>query len=252
MIPEIYFGRVMHSRLRPRRNTFSYRVFFLRIPLSQLKRMKNAVFSLNRWNLFSFHFRDHGARDGSPLEPWIRAVLGREGLTVADGEIVLQTFPRILGYVFNPVSFWLCHDRNGGLRAVLCEVSNTFGEHHNYLVSHANGRVIAPGDVLRSRKVFHVSPFCEVSGSYDFRFRSESDVCSVNINYDDGQGRLLLTAISGRARNYTLAALLRAFFMYPWMTIGVMARIHWQALKLWIAGVPWMPKPLPPRQGTTR
>jgi uncharacterized protein len=136
MTPEICFGGVMHARLRPRRNVFRYRVFFMRLPLSRLGRLRNFFFSINRWNLFSFHYADHGARDGSSPERWIRRLLASEGIENADGEVVLQTFPRVLGYVFNPVSFWLCHDRDGGLRAILCEVNNTFGEHHNYLLTH--------------------------------------------------------------------------------------------------------------------
>ncbi len=252
MKPAIYFGGVMHARLRPRRNTFRYRVFFMRLPLSKLDVIDTALFSVNRWNVFSFHFGDHGARDGSAPEPWIRRLLAREGVQNADGEIVLQTFPRVLGYVFNPVSFWLCHDRDGGLRAILCEVNNTFGEHHNYLLVHPEGRRIEPDDVLEARKVFHVSPFCEVKGKYAFRFRSEYPSCRVNIDYDDLQGRLLLTSVWGRASPFNLAGLLRAFFFYPWMTLGVMARIHLQALKLWLRGVPYIPKPLPPQQETTR
>jgi DUF1365 family protein len=170
--PTIYFGNVMHARLRPRRNSFRYRVFFLRLPLSKLNDISNPLFSVNRWNLFSFQFSDHGARDGTPPEPWIRELLLREGVHTADGEVVLQTFPRVLGYVFNPVSFWLCHDRDGGLRAILCEVNNTFGEHHNYLLAHPDGSLIEPDDVLEARKVFHVSPFCDIKGKYVFRFRS--------------------------------------------------------------------------------
>ncbi|HUU73905.1 MAG TPA: DUF1365 domain-containing protein [Burkholderiales bacterium] len=252
MKPEIYFGSVMHARLRPHRNAFRYRVFFMRLPLLRLDRIRNPLFSVNRWNLFSFHYSDHGARDGSPPELWIRRLLEGEGVQCADGEVVLQTFPRVLGYVFNPVSFWLCHDREGGLRAIVCQVSNTFGEHHNYLLARPDGAVIRSEDVLESRKVFHVSPFCEVSGKYAFRFQSGVSTCNVNIDYDDPEGRLLLTAISGRASEFTIGALLRAFFLYPWMTLGVMARIHWQALKLWIGGVPYVPKPLPPQQETTR
>jgi len=169
-----------------------------------------------------------------------------------DGEVVLQTFPRVLGYVFNPISFWLCHDRDGGLRAIVCEVNNTFGEHHNYLLVHPDGRPITRDDVLEARKVFHVSPFCEVNGKYTFRFRVDHPLCHININYDDPHGRLLLTAMWGTAAALNAAGLLKAFFLYPWMTLGVMARIHLQALKLWARGVPYVPKPLPPRQETTR
>ena len=252
MTPEICFGGVMHARLRPRRNVFRYRVFFMRLPLSRLERLRNFFFSINRWNLFSFHYADHGARDGSSPERWIRRLLASEGIENADGEVVLQTFPRVLGYVFNPVSFWLCHDRDGGLRAILCEVNNTFGEHHNYLLTHPEGGVIKPDDVLETRKVFHVSPFCEVSGKYAFRFRFKEASCDVRIDYDDPEGRLLRTAIWGRASAFSAGGLLRAFFLYPWMTVGVVARIHWQALKLWVGGVPYVPKPLPPQQETTR
>jgi DUF1365 family protein len=242
----------MHARLRPRRNAFRYRVFFMRIPLSRLDDIGSTLLSVNRWNLFSFHFSDHGARDGSPPEPWIRELLRREGVDTVDGEIVLQTFPRVLGYVFNPVSFWFCHDHAGALRAVVCEVNNTFGEHHNYLLVHPDGREIGPDDVLEARKVFHVSPFCEIKGKYVFRFRGKHPLCQINIDYDDSHGALLLTSIQGKASRLNPAGLLKAFLLYPWMTLLVMARIHLQALKIWVRGVPYIPKPLPPQQETTR
>ena len=252
MTPALYFGGVMHARLRPRRNAFRYRVFFMRMPLSRLDEIRSSLFSVNRWNLFSFHFSDHGARDGSPPEPWIRSLLRREGVDTADGEVVLQTFPRVLGYVFNPVSFWLCHDREGRLRAILCEVNNTFGEHHNYLLVHPDGRPIEPDDALEARKVFHVSPFCEVKGKYSFRFRASFPTSHIKINYGDAQGRLLLTAIWGKASTLNTAGLLKAFFLYPWMTVAVITRIHLQALKLWVRGVPYVAKPHPPQKETTR
>jgi hypothetical protein len=248
----IYFGKVMHARLRPRRNAFTYRVFFLRLPVSRIATLGTGLFSVNRWNLFSFHFRDHGARDGSPPEPWIRALLLREGVHEADGEVILQTFPRMLGYVFNPVSFWLCHDRAGALRAILCEVNNTFGERHNYLLTSAHGGPIGEGDTLATRKVFHVSPFCKVEGSYRFRFDQGSEDCRVAIDYEAGAGTLLTTAVWGRAAALSNGNLLRAFVLYPWMTLGVIIRIHWQALKLCLAGVRYQPRPLPPAQETTR
>jgi uncharacterized protein len=248
----ILFGGVMHARLRPRRNAFNYRVFFLRFPLSRIDTLRHPLFSLNRWNLFSFHCRDHGARDGTALEPWIRERLGQEGIVEADGEIWLQAFPRVLGYVFNPVSFWLCHDRAGALRAVLCEVNNTFGEHHLYALAHPDRRPIRPGDALAARKVFHVSPFCEVRGSYEFTFRVDDFASHIGIDYRDPEGALLLTSVWGEAKPLGTASLLRAFFFYPWMTFGVVARIHYQALKLWWKGVPWFSKPTPPSQELTR
>jgi hypothetical protein len=251
-VPALFFGDVMHARLRPRRNRFRYGVFFLRLRIDEPLGLRRALLSVNRFNLFSFYLRDHGPRDGSALELWIRALLAREGVRTADGEIWLQAFPRVLGYVFNPVSFWLCHDRAGALRAVVCEVNNTFGEHHNYLLAHPDERPIGPGDWLTARKVFHVSPFCEVSGGYRFRFELAPDVASIRIDFHDGDGPLLVTAVRGRAAALNGRSLLRAFVFYPWMTLGVILRIHWQALRLWRKGVPFFSKPLPPAQETTR
>ena len=248
----LFTGEVMHSRTRPRHNRFRYPVFFLRFPLHRLHALRRTWLSIDRWNLFSFHRKDHGPRDGSDLEHWMRRLLHAEGIDSAQGEIWLQTFPRMLGYVFNPVSFWLCHDRAGRLRAVLCEVSNTFGERHNYLLAHPDQRPIAAGDWLSARKVFHVSPFCEVLGTYRFQFCVEPERCAIRIDYHDGEGMLLATAVRGTAAPLTAARLLRAFVLYPWMTFAVIARIHWQALRLWRKGVPFFGKPLPPPRETTR
>jgi uncharacterized protein len=252
MSARLYFGSVMHARLRPRRNRFVYRVFFLRVRVDRIDRLSRALFSVDRWNLFSFHRRDHGPRDGSDLESWMRGLLAGEGLVAADGEIWLQAFPRMLGYVFNPVSFWLCHDSAGRLRAVLCEVNNTFGEHHNYLVAHSDARPIEPEDWLPARKVFHVSPFCRVEGSYRFRFDAAGEVCDMRIDHHDADGRLLATGLRGHATALTTPKLLRTLVLYPWMTFGVILRIHYQALRLWLKGVPFHTKPLPPIQETTR
>jgi DUF1365 family protein len=158
----------------------------------------------------------------------------------------------MLGYVFNPVSFWLCHDRHGALRAVLCEVNNTFGESHHYLLAHEDQRPIGPDDEMRARKVFHVSPFCAVRGNYRFRFDLESERAMVRIDYDDGEGMLLATSVVGRGQRLRTRTQLRALLCYPWMTLGVIARIHWQALKLWGKGVPFFRKPAPPAQEISR
>lgn len=248
----LYCGEVLHRRMAPAVHAFRQGVFFLRLRIDGPEQPLPALCSRNRWNLCGFYDADHGPRDGSPLEPWIRGVLARHGLACADGAIWLQTFPRVLGYVFNPVSFWLCHDRAGALRAVLAEVSNTFGEHHNYLVSHADARPIAAGDWLSARKVFHVSPFFPVSGEYRFRFADHPERCAFRIDYEDGQGNSLVTSISGAAQAATTGALLRAFFRYPWMTLGVVLRIHYHALRLWLKRVPFFAKPLPPAEDTTR
>jgi DUF1365 family protein len=257
---ELLTGTVMHRRLRPVENRFSYGVFFLRLRLSALERTGNALFSLNRFNLASFHYRDHGARDGTHPLTWIRALLAREGLACADGEVWLQCFPRVLGYVFNPVSFWYCHDRGGALRAILAEVNNTFGETHAYLLAQPDGAPIADGDEMQARKVFHVSPFFPVAGGYRFRFGMREGLRTARIDYYSDPGAeageaaqpLLLTAVSGRAQPLRAPALLRACLTHPMMTVGVVARIHWQALRLWLRRVPFFSKPRPPLERVTR
>ena len=246
-------GQVMHQRLRPVARRFVYPVFCLQLPLHQLAECGNALFGIDRWRALSVWQRDHGPADGSPLLPWIRRVLAHHGMAVADGDIWLQTFPRLFGYAFNPVSFWFCHDQAGQLRAVLAEVHNTFGERHDYLLSAPDHGVIADTTVLRCQKVFHVSPFCLVSGHYDFRIRQRADTSFVAIDYSDATGQLLLkTAIGARKTMLTTRSVLAALIAQPLLTLGVMARIHWQALLLWRAGVPVFSKPRPPVMPLTR
>lgn len=235
--PRLCLGHVMHRRLRPAVHAFAYPVFYVQLPLRHLASANCAVFSVDRRNLLSFRSRDHGPRDGRPLLPWIEELLARHGLPQG-GEIVLQTFPRVLGYVFNPVSFWYCHDRDGRLVAVLAEVNNTFGGSHSYLL-HQGGRPLAAGDSLRADKRLHVSPFNTVEGGYRFRFQLNGPTQAVCIDYDDAQGELLRTAITGRPQRWSAGALLAALARMPFLTVGVMARIHWQALRLWLKGVPF-------------
>ncbi|OIR15473.1 hypothetical protein GALL_37950 [mine drainage metagenome] len=244
--PQLCFGNVHHSRLRPARNSFNYGVFFLRLPLRSMEgcAMPTSLLSRNRFNLLSFHDRDHGDGLRPPLQ-WIDDILKQEGIDDADGEMWLQTFPRVLGYVFNPVSFWFCHRRDGALRAVLCEVSNTFGERHCYLLhQHA---AIADGEILTARKVFHVSPFCQVEGSYRFQFkrnrRMSGEITLASIDYHDDTGPLLLTSITGSSRPLNDRTIVHALARFPLMTFMVIARIHWQALKLWLKHVPFYRKP---------
>ena len=257
--PELCLGRVFHKRFRPVEHQFSYSVFFLRIPLSRIDGLGNRWLSKDRFNLLSFMTRDYGPRDGTCLETWMRKLLESEGIDTVDGEIVLQTFPRLLGYVFNPISIWYCFDRQGQLRAALAEVNNTFGERHNYLVAHADQRPIVPGDWLTSRKVFHVSPFCDVKGHYRFRFEQIAGRAFAQIDYYDGAGatpadadKLIVTTVHGDAGPLTSSATLRAMLSHPLMTFGVVARIHWHALKLWLKRVPFFTKPEPPVAQTTR
>lgn len=261
-------GRVMHARsaVAVAAHRFAYPIAFLRVPLTQLQtgprsglrrsRRWGGLFGINCAALFALHECDHGARDGSPLLPWLRRLLAAQGLRFELGEVVLQTFPRLFGYVFNPVSFWFCHDSAGQLRAVLCEVNNTFGEAHNYLVRHPDLRPIVPGDVLEAQKVFHVSPFFPVAGSYRFRFlaRTGADgtpAVGANIEYRERGTVALQAHVGGRVAALAPARLLGALLRFPFMTLGVMVRIHWHALLLWRKGAVFHRKPSPPLERTT-
>ncbi|WP_423679045.1 DUF1365 domain-containing protein [Undibacterium sp. WLHG33] len=253
-------GEVLHKRLRPAKNAFRYGVFFIRVPVraltAQAVSLPYRFFSHNRFNLLSFFDKDHG--DGrQSLSKWIDDLLHAEGIHDADGEIWLQCFPRVLGYVFNPVSFWFCHRRDGTLRAIVCEVSNTFGEKHLYLLEH--GDALRNGEEMQAQKIFHVSPFCEVKGKYRFRFlqtqprNAEHSIRHVaRIDYDDQQGPVLLTSISGEEQTMTDQQILKVMLRYPLMTAGVVVRIHLQALRLWLKRVPFFSKPVPPSQEVSR
>lgn len=255
--PLLFFGHVMHRRIRPAAHRFVYPVYYCLLPLARLEQAPCAIFSLNRFNLFSVHFSDHGARDGSHPLPWIRNLLRENGI-VADGEIWLQCFPRVLGFVFNPVSFWFCHNRAGEQVAVLAEVNNTFGERHNYLLTNSDGLPIDDDQLIERRKVFHVSPFMAVDGFYHFRFSRRPAAGRAKpwrrarIDHADGDGDLLQTSIAGEASPLDTAHLLKAFFHYPLLTMGVVMRIHWQAFKLWRKRVPFFSKPQPPIEETSR
>ncbi|MBP6158752.1 MAG: DUF1365 domain-containing protein [Giesbergeria sp.] len=247
--PLIGFGQVRHTRLRPKEHRFSYATFFLLLPLRALARGANAgALAVNRRGAISFHDADHG--DGRPAASggalaWLDALLRAEGIDDATGEVWLHCYPRVLGYTFKPVSFWYCERTDGSLRAIVVEVNNTFGERHCYLLDEP-----AWGKELRAEKVFHVSPFCDVSGSYRFRFlfNDKDGVLRTvaRIDHDDADGALIETSVSGALEPATPAALRRALWRYPVMTLAVIARIHWQALRLWTLRVGFRSKPMPP------
>ncbi|MCX7165671.1 MAG: DUF1365 domain-containing protein [Rhodocyclales bacterium] len=256
MKPMLCTGTVMHARFAARQSpaahSFVYPLFFVALPLSTLPSTGNRWFGVERTRLLSLRHRDCGARDGTPPEAWIRQLLAAEGITAADGEVVLQTFPRVLGFVFNPVSFWFCHDQAGELRAVLAEVSNTFGDRHNYLVAHGDQRPITATDTLGARKVFHVSPFFPVAGEYRFRFDLSPQHRRVELDYWLDGERVLATALVGVPQALDATAVLRALLLQPLLTFGVVWRIHWQALRLWWKRAVFHSRPQPPLQETTR
>lgn len=233
-------GKVMHKRLLPKVHAFQYGIYYVALPLSRLSSMALAY---NRFAPLSFYDKDHGARDGSCLETWARDVLKQHQVLV-DGEITLITMPRVLGYAFNPVSFWLCRDKEGQLRAVLCEVHNTFGEQHTYLCAHKDRRVITGSGALYAEKLFHVSPFLKREGDYEFRFDIEGDNFKVAINYHNETGhKQLVTSLVGTFQNLTKASMRFAFWHYPLVTVKAITMIHWHALKLVFKRIQYIAKP---------
>jgi len=260
-VPLIGFGQVRHTRLRPKKHAFAYRTFFLMLPMRSLSGVQSAL-AVNRPGAISFHDVDHGdgrsAAQGGALA-WLDALLRTEGIDDAAGEVWLHCYPRVLGYTFKPVSFWYCHRTDGSLRAIVVEVNNTFGERHCYLLD-------APqyGVEQQARKVFHVSPFCEVNGGYRFRFmRTEADIQQTQftqdagrtvarIDYDDASGPLIQTSVSGTLQPANARTLRQALWGYPAMTLAIMARIHWHALQLWLKRVRFHRKPEAPASIVTR
>lgn len=243
----LYTGRVMHLRLRPVRHQFHYRIFTLLLDLDELPALdaRLRLFSHNRANLFSFRDRDHGLGDGVALKAWVQEQVRAAGLK-GDGAVLLQCLPRMLGYVFNPLSIFYCYDREGRLEALLHQVSNTFGERHCYLlpVTGRDGR----GFVAQSvDKALFVSPFNAMDHRYHFQVQDPGDRLSVTIRQTDAQGDLLFATVAGERQPLTDSRLFRCFLGFPAMTLSVIAAIHWQALRLWIKGVPLARKvPAPP------
>ena len=249
-VPLIGFGQVRHMRLKPAKNAFAYPNYFLMLPMRSMQSSPTEALAHNRSGLLSFFDRDHGDGRANAVS-WIDELLKSEGIEDAQGEIWLHTYPRVLGYTFKPVSFWYCYAANDVLRAIVVEVNNTFGERHCYLLDKPQY-----GHELTADKMFHVSPFCTLEGSYRFRFmRSYHDGIEktvARIDYDDASGPLIQTSVSGTLEPLTKAAIRKALLRYPAMTFGVVARIHWQAFKLWLKRVPFVPKPKPPEIFVTR
>lgn len=243
----IGFGEVRHARHRPVRNAFSYGTYFLMLPMRSIARHGPGHLALNRWAPLSFYDSDHGdgrsSAAGGALA-WLDELLEQQNIHDADGEVWLHCYPRVLGFTFKPVSFWYCHRTDGSLRAIVVEVNNTFGERHCYLLD-------APqfGRELHAAKEFHVSPFCRIEGGYRFRFMVTPDRqrTVARIDYHDAQGALIDTSVSGRLEALTPATTRHALWRYPAMTWGVVIKIHWQALKLWLKKVPFFHKPAPPQ-----
>ena len=229
----IFKASIYHKRFFPKANQFRYSGFYIKFSINRLQSLKSLLFSVNCFNLFSFYEKDHGYKDGSQLEAWAKDTLGKAGLHNFEGRIVLQTFPRVLGYVFNPISFWYCYNQEE-LKAVICEVNNTFGESHSYVIkNHNKNNVMLP-------KEFHVSPFYDIKGDYEFDFQKNN---FVKINYYFDNKLQLMTSINGEKISWSDFNLFKIFVRYPFYTIFVILFIHYQAIKLFIKKNKYFPKP---------
>ena len=230
----LYFGKVMHRRFKPVSHRLEYRVFSALIDLDCLSDLdvRLKLFSRGKFNLFSFQDRDYG-EGGDDIAAHVRGLL-REAGVAADGKILLLCYPRMLGYAFNPLAVYYCHDSDGRLAAALYEVRNTFGGKHSYLIP-AEG----DGGVIRQAadKVFHVSPFMEMETRYNFRLTKPDARIAVAIRQTDAEGPVLDAVFTGARKELTDRTLLAAFFAYPLMTFKVIVGIHWEALKLLLKGM---------------
>lgn len=237
----LYRGKVMHARWRPVQHRFSYEVMNLLIDLDRLDDAdrQSRLFAVNRAAIFSFHERDHGDRKGAKLSQYVRQLAAERGIDLSGGRVLLLCYPRVLGYVFNPLSIYFCYRASGELALLIYEVRNTFGEMHSYVLPVQE----APGErAIRQTqaKQFYVSPFMEMEMHYRFSISPPARHVRVRILQSDEQGVMFAAAFFGRRRRLTGPRLLAAFFGLPFLTIKVIGAIHWEALRLWIKGVPYV------------
>ncbi len=233
----LYLGQVGHSRTRPAKHSLRYGVFMLLLDLDEAPSLAKALrwFSLGRFNLTSFNARDYGDGSVEPLRSQVERRLDEAGLSIDGGPIRLLCLPRVLGYVFNPISVYFCHRPDGALHAILYEVSSTFGERHSYLIPAEPG---ADGDIRQSvEKRLHVSPFMEMGLRYAIRVTPPGLRVRIAIEVSDGEGTILNASFIGARRDLTDAQLLRAWATHPLLTLKVIAAIHWEAVKILLKGV---------------
>ncbi|OSQ39841.1 hypothetical protein TMES_04485 [Thalassospira mesophila] len=252
----MYEGVVTHHRLRPRQHRLRYRVVSFLFDLDEIDGLsaRLKLFSRNRFNLFSFHDRDFGSvdRDGSDesggtIRTRITQMLRENDLADCATKIVVLCYPRILGFVFNPLSVYFCYRKNGELGAILHDVSNTFGERHGYLIPVSSDCRDAKGIVhQKCAKELYVSPFIGMKADYRFRIKPPQDRVAVSIAESDADGLFLNAAFTGDRTKLTDRNLLSVFMRYPLMTLKVVAGIHWEALHLWRKGFTFHKRPTPP------
>ena len=248
----IYIGHAYHKRHTPFEHDFTYRVFTLLLDIDEFestaKRLK--FFSYNRWNMFSLAAKDHGARDGSHMRPWIESAAADKDIDITGGKIFILAFPRLWGFVFNPISLYYCYDKSGALACILYQVKNTFGEQHGYLLGTQDKT--DNGAIKQScEKLFHVSPFIEMNCTYNFIVREPDETLDFKIDQRhidiSGNHQKMLTATwNGKRYDLTDRNIIRTMLMHPFMTYKVVIAIHWEAFWLWIKGAKYIKRPPPP------
>jgi DUF1365 family protein len=244
----LYICWVMHRRPGPPRYRFSYRSFYLLLDLDRLDSAcaSTPLLSHNRFNLLSFYDADHGFHDGVSLRVWVESLLRERGAELAGGRIRLLTIPRVLGYGFNPISVFYCERARGELVAIVAEVHNTFGEHHCYVLDNGGDRMDWQAPRTKSKR-FHVSPFLERRGVYQFRIGRPAERLGIGIRLFDGEDEKaplrIATALTGRCAEINSRNVLKVCLHMPLLPMKVMAAIYWQAFKLWLRRTPWFSKP---------
>ena len=228
----LYTGLVHHARTRPRRHRLAYRIFMLLIDLDELEALRALkLLGVRRFNRLGFDPDKHGDGSGRPLKEQVEGRLAAAGIAHG-GPVRMLAMPQVLGRAFNPLTVYFCHASDGALSAILYEVNNTFGERHSYLIPAPDAAVVRQA----CAKAFYVSPFMDMALSYAFRILTPDAQVMVAVDVSDDQGLVLSASFAGERREITDAALFRAWVAHPWMTIGVVAAIHWEGLKIWLKG----------------
>ena len=229
----IYNGTITHQRFKPVKHSLKYKTFSLLIDLDEIKSLdKNiSIFSLNKFNIFSFYTKDHGERDGSSIKEWVLKTVKKFNISNNITKIKLLCYPRIFGYVFNPLSIFYCYEKNN-LRAIFYEVKNTFNEQHTYIFKIKNNKNIEQ----KCKKKFYVSPFMDMETYYNFRLLNPKEKLSVFIKQTDKKEIILTATQTGDRKEFSFKQLMVNFFKYPLMTIKIIGSIHYEALLLWKKG----------------
>ena len=241
----LYFGKVMHARLKPIGHRFSYRVMSLLIDLDRLDAAdrQSRLFGVNRAALYSFHEADHGPRDGSGLRLYAQRRAADCDIDLSGGRVLLLCYPRLFGYAFSPLSTYFCYRADGALALIIYEVRNTFGELHAYVLPVRPGEISDAGVRQAQDKQFFVSPFIEMAMRYHFRVSPPAAQVKLRILETDRDGPLLAASFHGQRRALTTTALLRSFLALPLVSLKIVAAIHWEALRLWLKGARLVPRP---------